>query len=122
MRIVEGNSYVCLKEWKDTKGRPVSVGAICYATKRGTLTGYNAEGIYSDIEPLDNYEEYFTLYEEAPYNKENRELRERYAGMALQGISSQESLKRAEPKRVAEVCVTLADALIAELEKGGVKE
>lgn len=126
MKIVEGNSYVCIKEWKDTKGRPVSVGAICYATKRGTLTG-NAENIYSDIEPLDDYGDYFTLFEESPYNKERRELRERYAGIAMGAIiSNSDTFGQIESdpeyrkfgnnfELIARASVIYANALIEEL-------
>lgn len=44
-------------------------------------------------------------------------LREKYAGMALQGFCCQESIRQADPERVAEVCVLMADALIKELSK-----
>ena len=116
MKIVEGNSYVCIKECKDVKGKTINVGTICYGNKRWLLCGYNNEKIYSQVEPLEDYDEYFTLYEESPYNKECRELREKYAGMMLQGIisTSEMSILKHKEEAVKEA-VEFADVLVAEL-------
>ena len=132
MKLREGNSYVCIKECKDVKGRKILVGAICYTSKGILLHGYNEDGIYAQVESIDDYEEYFTLYEESPYNKEQRELRERYAGLAMQAIiSDHEAMNKIQivleeigyqyendsAVVVAKLAVSYADALIEKLRK-----
>lgn len=129
MKIVEGNSYVCIKEWKDTKGRKIFAGTICYGGKSGLLCGYNSDKIYSQVEPLDDYSEYFTLYEESPYNKERRELRERYAGIAMGAIiNNSDTFRQIESdpeyrkignnfELIARASIMYANALIVELRK-----
>lgn len=124
MKLREGNSYVCIKECKDVKGRKIPAGAICYTSKGILLHGYNEDSIYTQVEPMDDYREYFTLYEESPYNKEQKELREMYAGMAMQAFITNGFSENSLPKdhdearhHLARVCIQIADALIEELSK-----
>lgn len=53
------------------------------------------------------------------YNPDNQGLniREYYAGLALQGFKSNPNLNNDSPAFIAEQCVKLADALIIELQK-----
>ena len=81
---------------------------------------YGANGTYTDYldskgnlmrTEMNFYEQFETICEPT----DQMTLRERYAGMALQGLCCHESIRQADPERVAEVCVTMADALIKKL-------
>ena len=119
MKLVKGNRYVCIKELDNGKNSRISIGVICVASKDG-LYGYDNNQVYVPIKPLDDYGEYFTLYDESPYNRGNRELREKYAGMAMQALIPYyegNPSPRTYPDDCAKSAVEYADALIEILKK-----
>ena len=125
MKILEGNSYVCIKECKDFKGRIIPIGTICHVSKDILLYGYCEDQIYTQVEPMDDYGEYFSLYEESSYNKEQKALRNQAAISAMQGILSNNDTMHAAvcvadetmsaQVVVARNAIAYADALLQEL-------
>ena len=130
-----GNQYLLVKPYTTEDGRVMENGAICrYAD--GYLLGYDSTRTYTRFKADLVPEGDVLLYEETPYNKECRERRERIATAAMQGIWSNELQTRAiiekvtdeQPecqdvgmamrKRISELSVAQADALIKELTDG----
>ena len=130
----DGNKYVLIKPYTTEDGRVMEIGALClYAD--GYLLGYDKTRTYTrfkaDLVPEGNV----LPWEETPHNKECRERRERFATAAMQGILSNQRLvgliiedvgwkgtdeetSAALRKRVSEVAVAQADALIKQLTDG----
>ena len=127
MKILEGNTYVCIKECKDFKGRTIPIGTICHASKGNLLYGFTGELIYSQVEPMDDYVEYFFPYEESPYNKEQKALRNQAAISAMQSliintdllytICKRNNLSTCDGDFVAKIAVKYANALVEELKQ-----
>ena len=123
-----------IKPYTTEDGKTIDTGQICQYND-GYLMTYDSTNTYvkfkAELVPDDD----LLLYNETPYNREYRERRERIATAAMQGIWSNETQTRAiiekmseegaedigaaTRRRIAQLAVAQANALIDELIKQG---
>ena len=72
----DGNQYVLMKPYTTENGKTMDAGAICH-NKAGKLYGYDSTNTYIEFAADRVPESDIFLYEETPFNKEQREKRER---------------------------------------------
>lgn len=72
----DGNQYVLMKPYTTENGKTMDTGAICHY-KAGKLYGYDSTNTYIEFAANRVPESDIFLYEETPFNKEQREKRER---------------------------------------------
>ena len=123
-----------IKPYTTEDGKTIDTGQICQYND-GYLMTYDSTNTYvkfkAELVPDDD----LLLYNETPYNREYRERRERIATAAMQAIWSNEMQTRAiiekmseegaedigaaTRRRIAQLAVAQANALIDELIKQG---
>lgn len=74
------------------------------------------------MENKDIDQEYLGLYIKNRLEKEKETWRYKFAGLAMQGLLMNEGIFGCTPEKVAQDALVQADALLAELEKGGASE
>ena len=78
----DGNQYVLMKPYTTESGKTMDTGAICHY-KAGNLYGYDSTNTYIEFAADRVPESDIFLYEETPFNKEQREKRERISTAIL---------------------------------------
>ena len=129
-----GNEYVLIRPYTTEDGRTIDTGQICQYSD-GYLMTYDSTNTYVKFKADGVPDDDLLLYNETPYNREYRERRERIATAAMQAIWSNEIQTRAiiekmseegaedigaaTRRRIAQLAVAQANALIDELIKQG---
>ena len=129
-----GNEYVLIRPYTTEDGKTIDTGQICQYSD-GYLMTYDSTNTYVKFKADGVPDDDLLLYNETPYNREYRERRERIATAAMQAIWSNEIQTRAiiekmseegaedigaaTRRRIAQLAVAQANALIDELIKQG---
>ena len=129
-----GNEYVLIRPYTTEDGKTIDTGQICQYSD-GYLMTYDSTNTYVKFKADGVPDDDLLLYNETPYNREYRERRERIATAAMQGIWSNEiqiraiiekmseegaeDIGAATRRRIAQLAVAQANALIDELIKQG---
>ncbi len=88
-----------------------------FKTRIQAALGFELGNNFGDDYLVTQVEDCVKALEFKNYAKESRQLRERFAGMAMQGILSNPNIEESDMQTFAKSSVLLADALIAELER-----
>lgn len=80
-----GNEYVLIKPYTTEDGKAIPMGQICQYSE-GYLATYDSTRTFVKFKAELVPDEILLLYNEAPYNREYRERRERIATAAMQAI------------------------------------
>lgn len=80
-----GNEYALIKPYTTEDGKAIPMGQICQYSE-GYLATYDSTRTFVKFKAELVPDEILLLYNEAPYNREYRERRERIATAAMQAI------------------------------------